>query len=151
MTSVEAIISILKEQISGYKVLLNLLQKERSCLIDIDAEKVEELSKEKDTVLMRLRLLEEERQRLTKKFAEDNDLSGDINLKGLGALIGDDALLTLRSQLQSLLQSVEEMNEFNSVLIDRSIKYFKLNTNFFSSFAPKLARKSKGAFLSKET
>ena len=69
MTSDTAIINILKEQIKTYKVLHNLLNKERKCLIDMASEKVEEISKEKDTVLMRLRLLEEERQRLIKQFS----------------------------------------------------------------------------------
>jgi flagellar biosynthesis/type III secretory pathway chaperone len=55
MTSEKAIESILKEQINTYKMLYDLLKKERECLVHIDAEKVAEISKEKDTVIMRLR------------------------------------------------------------------------------------------------
>jgi flagellar biosynthesis/type III secretory pathway chaperone len=151
MTPVQAIISILKEQINSYKMLLDLLQRERICLVDIDAEKVEEFSKEKDTILMRLRLLEEERAKLTEVFAKEMGVPGTINLQKLRELTGDSIFTTLRSQLRSLLQSIEEMNEFNRILIDRSIRYFKASTGFFSSFSSEPTQKSTGALLSRET
>ncbi len=151
MTSLQAITSILKEQIDSYKTLLDLLQRERDCLVNIDAEKVEEISKEKDTIVIRLRLLEEERLRLTKEFAEENGIFGGINLDGLWMLTKNDIFPTLRSQILSLLQSIEEMNEFNRVLTDRSITHLKTSANFFSSFTPELAHKTKGTLLSRET
>jgi hypothetical protein len=61
MRIIDSIKSILIEQIKSYRVLLELLQRERECLINLDAHEVENLSKEKDTTLLRLRLLEEER------------------------------------------------------------------------------------------
>ena len=151
MTPVQAITSILKEQINSYKMLLDLLQRERVCLVDIDAEKVEEFSKEKDTILMRLRLLEEERTKLTETFAEDRGIPNNINLQMLRELTGDSIFTNLRSQLRSLLQSIEEMNGFNRILIDRSLRYFKTNTDFFSSFSSEPIQKSTGALLSRET
>lgn len=151
MTSDKAIISILKEQIDTYKILLELLKRERECLVDINAEKVEEISKEKDTVVMRLRLLEEERQRLLRKFSEDNGINADINLEGLGKHTGNLVFPELRSQLLSLLQSIEEMNTFNSILIDRSINYLRTSTNFFNLFSSQNIPQSTGLLLSKET
>ncbi len=151
MISCQAIVSILKEQIEGYKALFALLQRERECLIHIDTEKIEEISKEKDTTVMRLRLLEEERIRLTRKVAEDNGITRDISLQELEMLTGDNTFSALRSKLLSLLQSIEEMNKFNGILIDRSLKYIKINTNFFSSFMTDLNPKNKGIIVSKET
>jgi len=151
MTSDKAIISILNEQINSYKILHALLTKERACLINIDSQKVEELSKEKDTVIMRLRLLEEERQRLIKQFAGDNSLDGDINLDELGRLTGNSVFPDLRSQLLSLLQSIEEMNRFNSILIDRSLNHIRTNTGFFNIFKAEHNPQSTGVLLSKET
>jgi flagellar biosynthesis/type III secretory pathway chaperone len=151
MTSDRAVISILKEQINAYKILLDLLKKERVCLVDFDAEKVEEISKEKDTIVMRLRLLEEERVRLIKKFAEDNSLSFDLNLEKMAKHTGDTTFSVLRSQMLSLLQSLDEMNRFNSILIDRSIKYLRTTTNFFNSFTAQHTPQTTGVLLSKET
>lgn len=151
MTSDTAIISILKEQVKTYRVLHDLLSKERTCLIEIDAEKVEAISKEKDTVIMRLRLLEEERQRLIRQFTEDNGFSRDINLDELGRITGNSAFSDLRSSMLSLLQGIEEMNRFNSILIERSLNHIKTTTNFFSLFRKEHNQQSKGVLLSKET
>ena len=151
MTSERAIENILKEQINTYKVFHDLLKKERTCLVNIEAEKLEEISKEKDTVIMRLRLLEEERQRLIKKFTEENNFIGEINLKEIGTLTGISIFTELRSQLLSLLQSIEEMNKFNSSLIDRSIQYIKTNTSFISSLTQEDTGQTTGVLLSKET
>lgn len=151
MTSERAIENILKEQINTYKVFHDLLKKERTCLVNIEAEKLEEISKEKDTVIMRLRLLEEERQRLIKKFTEENNFIGEINLKEIGTLTGNSIFTELRSQLLSLLQSIEEMNKFNSSLIDRSIQYIKTNTSFISSLTQEDTGQTTGVLLSKET
>ncbi len=151
MTSEKALTDILKEQINAYKVLNELLKKERKCLIDIESEKVEEISKEKDTVIMKLRLLEEERQRLTMQCADHNGLGSDINLEELGKATGNKEFPDLRSQLLSLLQSIEEMNRFNSILIDRSLNYLRTNTKFFSIFKSENNSQTTGMLLSKET
>lgn len=151
MTSDKAIISILQEQIKTYKVFHDLLNSERACLVKIDSEKVDEISKVKDTVIMKLRLLEEERQRLIKKYAGDNGFEMDINLEKLGQLTGNSAFHEMRSQLLSLLQSIEEMNRLNSILIDRSLNHIKTTTNFFNLFKKEQSPNSTGVLLSKET
>ncbi|RJR15185.1 MAG: flagellar protein FlgN [Nitrospiraceae bacterium] len=151
MTSDIAIINILQEQIKTYKVFHDLLNKERACLVKIDSEKVDEISKVKDTVIMKLRLLEEERQRLIKQYAEVNGIDMDINLDKLGQLTGNTIFHEMRSQLLSLLQSIEEMNKFNSILIDRSLNHIKNNTNFFNLFKKEQNPDSTGVLLSKES
>jgi flagellar biosynthesis/type III secretory pathway chaperone len=147
----QAIINILREQINTYKILLELLKQERLYLVDIDFEKVEKISKEKDTVVMKLRLLEEERQRLTKKFAADHGIDVEVNLEEIGRLTGNKVFPILRSQLLSLLQGIEEMNKFNSILIDRSIQYIRSSVNFFNSFISDKFTQTTGVLLSKET
>jgi hypothetical protein len=61
MKTADTIKSILVEQIDGYRSLLDLLQRERECLLNLDANGVESISKEKDTMIMRLRLVEGKR------------------------------------------------------------------------------------------
>lgn len=151
MTFDKAILSILKEQISVYKILHELLKRERESLINFDAESVEEISKEKDTVVMRLRLLEEERIRLIERFAENNNLSPNINLEMMAKLTGDNIFSVLRSEMLSLLQSIDDMNKFNSILIDRSIRYIRTTSNFFNSFTTQHMPRTTGVLLSKET
>jgi len=151
MTSDQAIVSILKEQVNSYKILLDLLKDERKSLVEINADKIEDISKEKDTVVMRLRLLEEERQRLISKFTEDKGVDYNITLLELGKLTENSLIPKLRSQLLSLLQSIEEMNRFNSILIDRSIKHIKTSSSFFNSFVNENTPAHTGVLLSRET
>ncbi len=79
MTSDKLILNILKELLSTYKILFDILHREREYLIKIESEKVEEISKEKDTVIMKLRLLEEERRRLVSKYLEENNIEGELH------------------------------------------------------------------------
>ncbi len=145
MKSAGPIIKILTEQVQSYKMLVELLKRERTCLVDFDAEGVEELSKEKDTLVLRIRLLEEERIRLMSKFSD-----GDMSLQKLGELTGDQTIQAIRLKLISLLQSIEELNEFNRILIDRSLSYIKNTRNFFSSFGVHCDMKKAGTFLTRE-
>jgi flagellar biosynthesis/type III secretory pathway chaperone len=151
MTFDSAILNILKEQVNTYKMLLDLLQKERVYLVDIDAEQIEEISKEKDTVVMRLRLLEEERVRLMKQFSEKNCMPTSMNLEDLAKFTGNATFSILRSEMLSLLKDIEEMNKFNTILIGRSIRYIRTTTNFFNSFTTQHIPQTTGILLSKET
>lgn len=150
MTSEKAIISILNEQVNTYKVLLDLLKKERIYLVEIDAEKIEAISKEKDTVVMKLRLLEEERIRLIQRIADEHG-TGTMNLEELARFTGDKTFLELRAKLKELLQHVDELNKFNGILISRSIQYLKTNNNFFSSFITGHGSQATGVLMSKES
>jgi hypothetical protein len=150
MRIVDSIKSILTEQIKSYRVLLELLQRERECLINLDANEVENLSKEKDTTLLRLRLLEEERLRLIKEYSTDNAPLGNINLQSLSELTADNDFQLIRSQLISLLQSIQELNDFNMILIDRSLSVVRHSVSFLESFGLHVNPNNTGIMLSKE-
>lgn len=119
--------------------------------MDIDVEKIEEISKEKDTVVMRLMLLEEERVRLMRKFADDNYITKNMNLEDLAKFAGDNTFSVLRSEMLSLLKNIEEMNKFNAILIGRSIRHIRTTISFFNSFTSHHIPQTMGVLLSKET
>ncbi|MGB9716297.1 MAG: flagellar export chaperone FlgN [Thermodesulfovibrionales bacterium] len=150
MNIVESIKNILIEQINNYRLLLELLQKEKECLININAKDVEDLSKEKDTTVLKLRLLEEERIRLIDKFSSQNKINEKINLQKLCELTGDEDFQTIRLQLLSLLQSIKELNTFNMILIDRSLNFVRRSTSFLESFGLYLENRDKAVIISRE-
>jgi flagellar biosynthesis/type III secretory pathway chaperone len=129
-------------------MLLYVLHKERECLINLNAAGIENLSKEKDTIILRLQLFEEERGRLIAKFIADNNITGNMSLQRIYELTGDNSFQVLESQLLKVLQSIEDMNEFNRILMERSINFVKNAANFLDSFA--FNTKSRGVVLSKE-
>jgi hypothetical protein len=150
MRIIDSIKSILTEQITSYRVLLELLQRERECLINLDANGVENLSKEKDTTLLRLRLLDEERIRLLMKYSADNAIIGNVSLQSLFELTADNDFQLIRSQLTSLLQSIQELNDFNMILIDRSLSIVRHSVGFLESFGLHMNPNNTGIMLSKE-
>jgi hypothetical protein len=150
MRIIDSVKSILIEQIKSYRALLAILQRERECLISLDADEVENLSKEKDTTLLRLRLLEEERIRLIKRYSADNAIRGRISLKDLSELTEDNDFQVMRSQLTSLLQSIQELNDLNMILIERSLSVVRQSVGFLESFGLNINQSNTGVMLSKE-
>lgn len=150
MNTPDSIKEILTEQISGYHMLQCLLQREKICLININLSQIEDLSKEKDTIVMRLRLLEEERKKLTKKYFADKGIYGEINLNMLSKDTGDDAYEAMRLQIISLLQSLAELNEFNRILIDRSVNFLKNAVGFLDSAGLKVNYAQRAQMMSRE-
>jgi hypothetical protein len=142
--------ALLVDQISAYRSLLDTLQRERACLIQFDPAGVESLSKEKDTAILKLRLLEEERVRLTGRIGEGLGSVEPLTLARLAELSGDDRFRRSRLQLISLLQSIVELNEFNRVLIERSSGVVKSALSFLSAFGVRTDPAPSGAMISRE-
>lgn len=153
MKSLGALKNILMEQEKCCKALVDLLQKERAYLIDFEVGGIEELAKGKDTLLFRLRLLEEERLRLTAALAAvPGGPPADVTLRSLADRTGDAELAGIRLKLVSLAQSIEDLNDFNRHLIDRSLGSVRCATGFFQAFAGPLPNRSGcGALVSRET
>ncbi len=146
MTEFEHIKDILRNQLTGYRALQEVLQEERKALVDIKVSEIEELSKKKDLIIMRLRLLEEERLRLTERLRIKLKTERQLNLKKLYEITGDEDFLHLRSRLLSLLQAISELNDFNRLLIDRSLNYVKSASSLLQALGVRSAMPS----LSKE-
>ena len=144
------ILDVLNEQVESYRTMLELLRKERKSLLDYNADEIQEISKQKDTLALRLSLLEEERVRLMKKFSGEAGIQEELNLRRLGELTGEDGFLDVRSKLVSLVQGINELNRLNGALIDRSLDHIRKNANFFDSVGLG-STGSKGALVSKET
>lgn len=150
MTILENIKAVLSEQVNGYRSLMELLQRERECLMQFNAAGVEGLSKEKDTVVLKLRLLEEERVRLVGAYAATNNVTGELSLQRLTELTNDKTFQDIRLRLLSLLQSIVELNEFNRVLIERSTSVVKSALTFLGSFGLELPLRATGTLISRE-
>lgn len=150
MSILDNIKNILSEQMIGYRNLLGLLQREKESLLNVNPTAVEIISKEKDTLVLRLKLLEEERIRLTKKFADDRLNVGDVSLRRLFELTGDETLNIMRLQMVSLTQSIAELNGFNRTLIEQSLGFIRNSLNFLDVFGLSPKRDKPGAMLSRE-
>jgi hypothetical protein len=149
MKTVDAIKNILIEQVNGYRSLLILLQKERGYLLNLNSAGIETLSKEKDNLSLKLRLLEEERLRLLEQFSTENGVDGEMSLNRLYDITGDDAFKVIRLQFISLIQAISELNEFNRILIDRSLNFLRGATGVLD-LTPLKGISGSGQLLSRE-
>jgi flagellar biosynthesis/type III secretory pathway chaperone len=157
MEIVEAIKSILLEQIEGCRQLLGVLQREKFCLMELNLEGVEAVTKEKDIQVLKLKLLEKERERLLETFSRQRSPSlkdsepTPLSLQKLALLTGDRTFSEMRSKLISLSQSIKELNDLNKIMIDRTLGYLRKNNQFLGMMAPGLIPSgSKGVLISKE-
>jgi len=159
MEPLGAIKKILGEQIQGCRQLLDLLQREKICLMDLQMEGVEAITKEKDILILKLRLLEEERIRLVESLihntfqdlpAEGNN-SQPVSLLKLAEITGETIFQEMRSKLISLSQSIKELNDFNRMMIDRTLSFLKKNNTFLKTFYPgAVSFDGKGKLFSRE-
>jgi hypothetical protein len=158
MLQLETIKKVLSEQVQGCRLLLELLQREKICLLELQVDGIEALTKQKDIQVLKLRLLEEERERLLdsyllEKFPEffkEGACSPKISLQKLAELTGDTIFQEMRSKLISLSQSIKELNELNKVMIDRTLGFLKKNNQFLGMLYPGNSRVVKGGLLSLE-
>ncbi|MCX8031324.1 MAG: flagellar protein FlgN [Thermodesulfovibrionales bacterium] len=150
MKTSDSIKSIMRELIESYSVLQVLLQKERLCLVNLNVSEIEGLLKEKDTVVMRLKLLEAERKRLLRRYYLENGIDGEVDQSILFKLDDDEVFESLRLQLISLIQSISELNEFNKILIERTNLFLKNSINVFENSTVNIPSIAKSKTLSLE-
>ena len=159
MPLLETIKKVLSEQVQGCRLLSELLQREKVFLVNLQMEGIEALTKEKDILILKLRLLEEERIRLLDRFILENfpDISTEgnpsqkISLLKLAELTGETIFLEIRSKLISLSQGIKELNDLNKVMIDRTLGFLKQKNNFLGMYFPGTAPMGeKGRILSRE-
>jgi flagellar biosynthesis/type III secretory pathway chaperone len=158
MPLLETIKKVLFEQVQGCRLLLELLQREKVCLVNLQMDKIEALAKEKDILVLKLRLLEEERVRLLDRlvfesfpdFPDEGPSFQKINLLKLAELTGETIFEEIRSKLISLSQGIKELNDLNKTMIDRTLGFLNKNTNFLGMWHPGTAMNEKGRLLSRE-
>lgn len=150
MIQASSILAIMREQVDGYKALLDILQRERTCLVQLQPHGVEMLAKEKDTVVLQLRLIEEERIRLMSAFAAEHRLKEEQVFQALTEESGNDAAQRLKLQLVSLIQSISELNDFNRVLIERSATVVRNALHFLGSIGAATPAMQRSGGISRE-
>ncbi len=154
----KALKKILVEEVQGCRLLLELLQREKRCLLELQMEGIEALTKQKDVLVLKLRLLEEERERLLgifllrnfPDFLTEGAPSRKITLQKLAELTGEIFFQEMRSKLISLSQSIKELNDLNKVMIDRTLVFLKKNNQFLGMAYPGSSQDDKGRLLSVE-
>ncbi|MFQ5454944.1 MAG: flagellar protein FlgN [Nitrospirota bacterium] len=133
------LITILKEEITLYQIFLDLLERERNIVAHFSLEDMYENNNQKETVLLQIKVLEESRISLVESFGEILDIPREeITISMLCAYIYEPYRTELKEchqRLSALINSIKEVNQVNSILIDRSISFLRDSFSLINSFS----------------
>lgn len=121
VAQVEDLASVLSAQLDLYDQLAVLSETERAALVSHEPEVVFDLVRRKETLLLRLRTLEESRELSCLRLARDWNLkAGELTVSEIQRRCPDAAVATqlgeLRDALRKTLSRIQKQNARNSVL-----------------------------------
>ena len=136
-TLLDQLLALLAGEMGLYRDMILVLQSEKDAIIDADLEALEENTREKSNLTIKVRILEEQRLRTVEKLsaALDHPLEG-FNLLQIAGLVGGPYAARLEachSNFASLMQSMGELNRTNSELLTHSLKTVRESLGFLEN------------------
>jgi flagellar biosynthesis/type III secretory pathway chaperone len=129
----EKLIGLITGEKQLYGSLLTVLQDEKAAVTGAGLEALNRSVKEKETVLLKIRILEEQRTNMLSQVAERLGLQAEnLTLARLAREIPEPyagQVRACRSSLLSLTQSIQELNNSNRHLFRRSLELVKGSIN----------------------
>ena len=136
-------------EITVYKELVAVLQKETENLVARDYQGLYETSSRKEHIVLRINHLSEVRQELMDEAARSFGVEPAGNLSeiiGLAAPMDAEALRTAQSAILSIVEGVKEINKLNALVVEGSLDNINKTLGLLSNFMPKNIYKPTGAF-----
>lgn len=128
---------ILSQEIAQYSRLLDILSTERWTLVGNNIERINEILKHQETLILELKALEEARTTIMDKLVELFQTSTQkLTLVELASQVEEpfaSEYKKLSGQFSKLLQQVEQVNRNNAYLIDRSLDYVNGSLRLFTA------------------
>ena len=117
---------LLEDETGFYRSLLLVVQKESRAVVDLKLKELNEATKEKENLLLKIRILEEQRQHMLERVTDSIGCTlQDLTLSKLSQLSEEPystRLNTCRSNLLALTKSIQEVNNSNKSLVMHSLK-----------------------------
>ncbi|MEW6220149.1 MAG: flagellar protein FlgN [Thermodesulfobacteriota bacterium] len=116
---------LLDQEEAQYRRLLEILQAEQTALLAMSMEGVIKTSKQKESQLLKIRLLDDSLQELARGLARPGQ-DGPVTLSGLAAAAGGDEGDRLRRHRRALLAAKDEIvqqNGLNKRFIEDTLGY----------------------------
>lgn len=129
--SYEDLIDILEKEFSLCTQLAELLQKERDVIVSFNSAEIELLLNDKKAITGKIRAYDETRERILESLGFRDKTVSEV------AEIADkdyrERLTAIASEFISMLQSISELNEFNSRLIEKSLYFIRTSYSFLKA------------------
>lgn len=125
------LLTLLRAMLSHYRQLLELSQREREILTAACLSTLLDITTQKETLILELSMMEEGRQLLLRKLAEQLEVSpAELTLGRLSTLAPQpfaDAFQDCRTDLAALVQEISQANERNTVLLSSSLDCVRMS------------------------
>ena len=130
------LLSLLEGEISLYGSLLLALQKEKRAVVESNLEELNETNREKESLFLKIRILEEQRITILENLAENLGQSAkNLTLTKLSQLVEEPQSIQLadcHSRFLSLAQSIQEVNLSNKALLNHSLDLVRSSLTLLS-------------------
>ncbi|MBL0731355.1 MAG: flagellar export chaperone FlgN [Desulfosarcina sp.] len=130
--------SLLEEENELLEALLSVLLDEKNGLVYAQLNKLNEACKAKENLILKIRILEEQRLHVLHEFSKVSGCSlENITLEKLSELAGEvdsTRLIECRSSLLSLTKSIGDLNNSNRSLLNYSMGLVRTSLSFLDNF-----------------
>jgi flagellar biosynthesis/type III secretory pathway chaperone len=133
----EKFLGLLEQQTELYRMLLSVIDDEKNAVIAANLDKLNEAGKSKENLLLKLRILEEQRKHVLDELARHlKQPMETLTLAKLSELVGPPhahRLADCRSMLLELIGKIRQANADNRDLFAHSLNLVRASVNLISS------------------
>ena len=131
------LLGLLEHATELYQSLFAVVKQEKDAVVDLNLQQLNRACKAKDNLLLKLRILEEQREQLMDRLAADLDCAPqEISLTQLSQWVEEPYAGMLRERsanLLSLIQALQEANQQNKFLLSHSLELIQGSYNLLSN------------------
>ena len=121
-----SLVDSLDNLVKTYRVLLDLVRKERDILVSVNMDELNENNRAKELTVGKIKMLEQTRAKIARDLSKETN--GNVDFPRLSELASafngedGDRLRNLQSVLDLLLKRVAEINKDNEVLVANALQ-----------------------------
>ena len=131
------LIGLLEHTTELYQSLFAVVQNEKNAVVGLDLQQLNEACKAKDNLLLKLRILEEQREQVLARLADEIGCSArGLTLSQLSLRVDESyacRLVELSRNLLALIQSLQDATQQNKFLMLHSMQLIQGSYNLLSN------------------
>ncbi len=133
----ESLIDVLYNELSQYRILIDLLFEQRRCFSEGNIQDFEEIIKKQETTILKIKTLEEARKSIVSQLSNYLNLPQEaISLSRLAGLVSypyNNRLSGICDEIQSIINELDNIRESNAYIIKHSLHYVNGVLKIFAS------------------
>jgi flagellar biosynthesis/type III secretory pathway chaperone len=131
------LIGLLEHTTELYQSLFAVVQNEKNAVVGLDLQQLNEACKAKDNLLLKLRILEEQREQIMVRLAAEIGCSSQgLTLTQLSLMVDESyarRLVELSRDLLALIQSLQDATQQNKFLMSHSMQLIQGSYNLLNN------------------